>query len=109
MKGSTIEVGKRRESIAAQCLKGLSYSILCTNFRARRCEIDLVAKEDGCLVFVEVKTRSNTFYNDASPSKGQIRRLLYAANSFVNTQKTSARACRFDLIRIYADKKSVKV
>ena len=105
---STIEVGKRGELIAAEYLKDLGYKLLCSNFRARRCEIDLVALKEGCLVFVEVKTLSRC-NNKVVPSNGQIRRLIYAAKSFIKTQRFSASSFRFDLIRISTNKNSVKV
>ena len=35
------------------------YEILETNFHTRRGEVDIIAKKDNCIVFVEVKTRTN--------------------------------------------------
>ena len=94
--------------MAAEYLKDLGYKLLCSNFRARRREIDLVALKDGCLVFVEVKTLSSR-NNKVVPSNGQIRRLIYAANSFIKTQIFNATSFRFDLIRVLINKNSVKV
>lgn len=105
---STIEVGKRGELIAAMYLKNLGYKILCSNFRARRCEIDLVAVKGDCLNFVEVKSHSRP-NNTVVPSRGQIRRLIYAANSFIKTQKVRAPSFRFDIIRVSTNENSVKV
>lgn len=109
MNESKVEVGKKGEAIAAGHLQSKGYKILCFNFRARRCEIDLVAKKNGTLVFLEVKTTTSSFYKSPTPSRGQLRRLIYAANSFIKTQNIKAKACRFDLIRIQSDKNSVKV
>ncbi|MBT3996535.1 MAG: YraN family protein [Chloroflexi bacterium] len=37
----------------------LGYEIVETNFRTREGEIDIIAKSDSTLVFIEVKTRTN--------------------------------------------------
>jgi putative endonuclease len=50
-------LGERGERIAAQHLTRAGYEILATNFRTRFGELDLVAADDRCLVFCEVKTR----------------------------------------------------
>ena len=109
MKEYTVEIGKKGEAIAACHLRARGYKILCFNYRARRCEIDIVGEKDGVLIFIEVKTSTNSFYKTPTPSQGQLRRLIYAANSFLVTQKITARGCRFDLVRIQSDKNSVKV
>ena len=110
MSQTSVEKGRTGEAVAALHLKAREYRILCCNFRVNRYEIDLVAKKGNCLVFVEVKTRkiaqSDIF---AHPSKGQFRRLVYAAHAFIKTSKIKAQSCRFDLIRVLTDKNSVKV
>ena len=107
MVGSTVEVGRFGEGVVAAYLSQKGYRILCTNFRVKRCEIDIVAMFNACLVFVEVKTHSTRYL--PRPSKGQIRRLIYAANSFIISQRINANRIRFDLIRVSTHKNSVKV
>ena len=51
-------VGTQYEELAAVYLKQQGLRILEKNFRARRGEIDLVARDKDYLVFVEVKYRS---------------------------------------------------
>ena len=53
-------IGKQGENKAKNYLKRRGYQILETNYRTKAGEIDLIAKEKDCLVFVEVKTRTNT-------------------------------------------------
>lgn len=50
-------LGRRGEQIAAGALRQQGYTIRETNWRCPDGEIDLVAEERGCLVFVEVRTR----------------------------------------------------
>ena len=45
------------EEYARRFLEGKGYSILESNYRGKYGEIDLVAREGECLVFVEVKLR----------------------------------------------------
>jgi len=52
-------VGTKFEQIAAEFLQKNGYEILEFNFRSRQGEIDLIAREEEYLVFVEVKYRSN--------------------------------------------------
>ena len=55
-------LGKHGEDVAAQFLTHLGYSIIERNFRIRYGEIDIIAKDGGILVFVEVKTRIGRAY-----------------------------------------------
>ncbi len=52
-------VGGYYENIAAEYLKKEGYSIVCMNYRCKIGEIDIVAIDNGCLVFCEVKYRSS--------------------------------------------------
>jgi putative endonuclease len=49
--------GALGERIAARHLVDHGYEVLERNFRTRYGELDLVAADDGCIVFCEVKTR----------------------------------------------------
>jgi putative endonuclease len=49
--------GQLGEKMAAEHLIEAGYEILERNFRTRRGELDLVAADDGAIVFCEVKTR----------------------------------------------------
>ena len=50
--------GAEKETVAADYLADRGYEILCRNFRVASGEIDIVAKHDGYIVFIEVKYRS---------------------------------------------------
>jgi putative endonuclease len=49
--------GELGERIAARHLAAHGYEILERNFRTRRGELDVIAADDRCIVFCEVKTR----------------------------------------------------
>lgn len=58
----TRALGKHGEDLAANFLQGKGYEIIDNNYYTRSGEIDLVARKDGQIIFVEVKTRtSNAF------------------------------------------------
>lgn len=51
--------GQRAEQVVADELKVQSYKILAQNWKTPICEIDIIAKKDGIIFFVEVKYRVN--------------------------------------------------
>ena len=57
--------GKIGEDAAAYYLHREGYKIICRNFRCIQGEIDIIAKDEKNLVFVEVKTRTSTNYGEA--------------------------------------------
>ncbi len=53
------EVGIAGEKIARDFLGRNGYHILETNYRCSRGEVDIVARHEDCLVFVEVRTKGS--------------------------------------------------
>lgn len=58
------ETGSKYEDVAAEYLISKGYLIEFRNYRNRFGEIDIIARKDGYLVFVEVKYRSSTSAGD---------------------------------------------
>lgn len=56
----TTEIGAIGEDLAAEYLKNKGFSIVERNFRTRHLEIDLICENETHLLFVEVKTRTDT-------------------------------------------------
>lgn len=54
------EIGKKQEERVAFYLEQEGFDILCLNYRCRFGEIDIIAKDQEYLVFIEVKYRSGT-------------------------------------------------
>ena len=59
-------IGKIGEEAATKFLKKLGYKIIKRNYKNYYGEIDIIAKEKSCTVFVEVKTRTSINYGYAS-------------------------------------------
>jgi putative endonuclease len=55
------DIGFEKEKEVAVYFKKLKYTILDTNFTTRFGEIDIIAKQDDTMVFIEVKYRKSSF------------------------------------------------
>jgi putative endonuclease len=105
------DLGKRGEDIAKEYLENKGYLILKMNWRHKRAEIDLIAKQDGTLVFIEVKTRSSTDFGhpeDFVDWKKE-KQLEFASLYFMEESKHEGEI-RYDVIAItFEDKNSYAV
>ena len=95
--------GADKEQLAARYLVDNGYTVLERNFRNKTGEIDIIAKKDNYIVFVEVKYRSNNKYGYAVEAvnyrKKQIIRPV--AQFYMATRyKSCDIPCRFDVIGI---------
>jgi len=77
------EIGDEGESVAERYLKSQGYRIIGKNMECRYGEIDIVARKENCLYFVEIKSRSGSTYGSALESiseekMGRIRRTAEA-------------------------------
>ena len=95
-------LGQWGESLAAEHLADLGYEILARNVRTPYGEIDLLARQDDQLVFVEVKTRSNRAYGDPETSITEKKRahLIAAAQAYLQTHPAPNTDWRIDVIAI---------
>jgi Holliday junction resolvase-like predicted endonuclease len=59
-------LGARAEQSAAEALRVQGYQVLEQRFRYRRTDVDIVARRGAVIVFVEVKSRSDGRYGQAS-------------------------------------------
>ncbi len=98
--------GLIKEKEAANYLIEQGYQILARNFRCRLGEIDIIAKEDGYLVFAEVKYRTNMgmgFPEEAITSLKQ-RRITNTAKYYLLINRLpECTPCRFDVIVMLKD------
>lgn len=59
---STTERGRLAEAAVADELARRGYDIIARNWRTRWCEVDIIARHDDVVHFVEVKYRANPAY-----------------------------------------------
>lgn len=93
--------GRRAERWAALWLRLKGYRILARRVRNRYGEIDLVCRQGGCVVFVEVKGRTSPAAALESLGAQQQRRIAAAAQFFLRDRPALAKLDRrFDLVTI---------
>ena len=102
------ELGAKGEEIAVRHLKSRGYRILERNYRTRLGEIDIIAEQGDDLVFIEVKTRSDTLFGSAfeSVTKQKQKQLSKVALEYVSKQGWHNRPSRFDVVGIELQKGS---
>ncbi len=94
--------GSRSERAAARFLRRLGYRIVTRNYTCRYGEIDLVALDGGCLVFVEVRSTGTADASRpaASVDHAKQRRLTDLALHFLQERRLLDRAARFDVLAV---------
>ncbi len=95
------EVGAAAEDEACRVLRERGYLIVARNWRTRRGEIDIIARDGDVLVFVEVKSRSRPGFGGAEGAVGPAkrRRLVAAAGAFLAANRCEL-ASRFDVVAL---------
>ncbi|MDD5341659.1 MAG: YraN family protein [Patescibacteria group bacterium] len=103
-----IKIGKFGQDLAAEFLLKRNYRILGHNFFSRLGEIDLVAENDGQLVFVEVKTRLSDRFGlpEEALTKLKLEKIRETALEYLVKNKINHENYRFDLIAVEIDKKN---
>ena len=95
------DTGRRGEELAQALLLEKGYWIEATNWRTGKAEIDIIARREELLVFVEVKTRTSDVWSkpDENLRAPQIKLLGKAANVYMERTQHDWEI-RFDLITV---------
>ena len=105
---SSREKGALGEEIAKKYLRHEGFTILNANFHACSGEIDIIAKENEMIVFIEVKsTTKDTAFGDPLqwiPVWKQ-QRIIRASLAYLKTKGMIEALMRFDVITIDRNKK----
>lgn len=93
--------GAAAEARAAEHLQDAGLVLIERNYRCRGGEIDLVMRDGGTWVFVEVRERNNPAFGGAAASitPGKQARLIRAARHYLSRHRLDA-PCRFDAVLI---------
>jgi putative endonuclease len=94
--------GHRSEGAAEKFLKGLGYRILARNYSCKLGELDVVALDGRCVVFVEVRSTAgdDPLRAALSVNPAKQRRLTRLAQYFLKHKRLLDRAARFDVLAI---------
>jgi putative endonuclease len=95
------DLGQQGEKLAVAYLDAKGYTILATNWRSGRNELDIVAQHNDIIVFVEVKARATGFFGEPFHAvlREKQRRTIAAANAYMEKFGVMLEA-RFDIISI---------
>ncbi len=99
------ELGAWGETQAAKKLERAGFRIVERNFRTRFGEIDLIARKNDILAFVEVKLRKNKEYGSAREfvTASKQRKIRMAAESYLSCRSWAQELQpRFDVVEVYA-------
>ena len=99
------KIGTEYEKIAGKYLKQQGYEVIQYNFYSPAGEIDIVAKHEGYLVFVEVKYRSNEGAGHPleAISKLKQRSMSKGALHYLKKNHFQDASIRFDVVTILGD------
>ncbi len=103
---NSLHEGRVGEETAVKTLKKKGYRILERNHRNKLGEIDVIAEENGYLVFIEVKKRNTPRFGEAicAVDERKKRRLIRTALFYMKIHNAFACPVRFDVIGIDGEK-----
>jgi putative endonuclease len=104
------KLGKDGELIAFMVLQKDGFTILETNWRFQKAEVDIIAQKDGFLIFIEVKTRGSKKFGKPSDSIDKKKISLYkdAVEGYLEQNPTELEV-RFDVINIIIGKDETEI
>ncbi|MBF0449189.1 MAG: YraN family protein [Candidatus Magnetomorum sp.] len=108
MKDKRHQLGRDSEQLAALYLQEHGYEIIQHNFRTRFGEIDIIARENKTIVFIEVKSRTSANYGYAvqALTRKQQLRLSKTALTYLHQNHLKNQSARFDVVAIQKDPQS---
>lgn len=97
-----LQRGRLGERMARKHLQRQGLKFLAANFRSPRGETDLIFRDEDCLVFVEVKTRSSEEWSRpaAAVDAERRRRLSRCALDYLRLLKNPMVKIRFDIVEV---------
>ena len=105
-KAKHIQLGIKGENAACDLLRAKGFEILLRNYRCKKGEIDIIARDGSVICFVEVKTRAKT--TRSRPAKGlttkQKARIYKSSKNYIKELGSPKAVCRYDLIELRFDK-----
>ena len=102
METASQTLGAIGEELAYHFLSRKGYKILLKNYECVLGEIDLIAKEKGAIVFIEVKTRRSEAFGSPldSITHQKRRQIVKTARYYLKRYGIKDVACRFDAVSI---------
>lgn len=94
-------LGNKGEDAASKFLTNKAYVIKARNWRFGKLEIDIIAEHNEMIIFIEVKSRSGTYFEQPfqAVTKKKQKFIIKAANAYIEEYEIDFEA-RFDIISI---------
>ncbi len=95
------DIGKQGEQLAVQYTAGYC-NIRHVNWKYGRYELDIIAEKAGTIYFIEVKTRTSTYFGfpEDAVTLAKEAHIRAAAEQYLDTYDLHPKAIRFDIISI---------
>ncbi len=95
-------LGRRGEDVAERHLRALGYRIIARRERVLRGDIDIIALDGRTVVFVEVRSRSDTRHGHPAESVGPVkqRRISELANAYIRRHRLQDCQVRIDVVAV---------
>jgi putative endonuclease len=96
------KLGEAGEAVACRYLRRAGYQILARNYTCAVGEMDLICRHQGCIVFVEAKTRSDDASTDpeVNITAAKRRQLERVARFWLAEHREPDCAYRFDAVSV---------
>ena len=100
--GDRDSLGRRGEAEAEKYLRGIGYRIVGRRERVLRGDIDLVALDGRTVVFVEVRSRSDTEHGHPAETVGpkKRQRMVDLANAYIRRHRLEDCSVRLDVVTV---------
>jgi putative endonuclease len=111
MRNRQQKFGKKGEALAVHRLKKAGYKIIETNYRTQLGEIDIVAKDNDTIVFVEVKSRRSLHFGNPKQAVTlqKQKKISMVALYYLKTTGQSNAKARFDVVTVISNRDQSRV
>lgn len=111
MTNSRIALGKAGEDEAVSFLNEQGFKILERNYRCCYGEIDIIAKEKGAIVFIEVKTRKTLTYGmpQTAVDARKQQQISRSAANYTAHKNIKDKPLRFDVVAVILADNKIKI
>jgi putative endonuclease len=106
-----VNLGKSGEELALRFLRKQGYEIIRQNYRTPKGEIDLIARSDTTLIFIEVKTRRSKKFGSPEEAVDRTKqnRIRSIAEYFISQYQLFGHDCRFDIVSVFQEGNSIRI
>lgn len=97
-----ITLGRKGEEEAVRHLRNKGIRVVERNYRCRLGELDIIARDGPCLVFVEVRTVAGGAFGTAQESvgPGKRRKIRQVAAFYLQSANAGSPPVRFDVVAV---------